>query len=424
MKKSLFVLVVTFFLYRAAFGQLTPKINPADVKNVATLIKMDTNQLVTDYTFRRTFADEFAKIISTDNFSTSATKYATINIDEEKSTFAFSPWVQHWGDQEKGEPLTSYFNLSIKGEVNSDDIATLFNDKGFNRNLQIGFNYNYLLNKSSRFHDVSAADMRQFRDDKKSLLSDVETYYTDLLTTPAKPLSFLENKEALTSINGLNKAFIKKFSEAEEKLAAPHWTAASFYWMGASGTLGYTTQNALNTTTNELTIIQYLSPSFMVSGNMFRNGPNSIVSFYGNIYIKADTKNSFTGKDPVSWNRIGKIDDSTILIQEKKDVFNYDPKDYSKKFLPTIGAQAILMIKDKVGLDISVKHEWLVKSSTEVKAPQKTNQSYGLVFPFNDKDGERTINIEVFYSHDTFNLASLSGNDFWGAKFSIPMFSK
>jgi hypothetical protein len=46
--------------------------------------------------------------------------------------------------------------------------------------------------------------------------------------------------------------------------------------------------------------------------------------------------------------------------------------------------------------------------------------SFGILFPFLDKNGESTINVELFYQRKSYIHIDLADEGIWGIKFGLP----
>lgn len=430
------IVIVLFLLggSRAAFGQITNADVDRELGILKATIPTTSDRLVTDYTFRKEFATDFSRILLNENSLSSATNYATVKVDKEKLSVTFSPfnyvlggWKNFFWKPEEG-PVRVFGNISFKGDVNGNDVTKFFTKDGFMKGYEVIFTNNILVftGGGNNFNVPVAPAFRSLQNNIADAVA--ADYKVFGVITEANVVKYIKNRKALKDAASLHKAMRSAYSEQETELAKNEWKSEFKHWVGLSIGVGQKTYNRYNVKKGVTEDATYFNPSVQSSYNIFYQSLTRKWTGYFNIGIEFRQKNIFTGKSPLSWNKMQNANDTSFIVSEKKDVYLYDSTTYAEQFLPAVGAQLILLkdwSKLPLGVDISLRNEWLVPLATSgLKNSTKFTENYGIVFPINNKAGERAVNVEVFYAHVKYSDPKQNNEDFWGAKFAVPIFSK
>jgi|GEM_PF-5461940 len=400
----------------------------SDIQN--KIPKANDQKLVTSYSFHRLFGKDFAKILSADNSSNAGSMYASLSLDQDKSTFDFSPFTFDIGNYKSGNKLYATGNVYIKGQINSDEVATFFNSDGFNRNFTIGGNLKIVISKGSgNTYSANEPTKTYFRGQQNAIADELCEKYTTIVNT-AKGDAILNanNIDILQKPTALRKKMKEEFSDMELKLADKLWTRITRQWINVKAEFGYTSTGTYDIYTKKAGSKEVINSNFGLGYNFFTKHIKSNLSVYFNQSVLLKRKNSFSDITAKSYNTINKIDDTTFFIYEKKDLYMYDSTTYKEAFTPATTTDLILMWENEklpFGIHTGLNIDFPLIEKGTGSTPTKYSQTYGIIFPFNNKEGERTINIELFYSHQTFaDKTATPGTELWGAKFAVPIFSK
>jgi hypothetical protein len=401
----------------------------------------DYDQLVSDHTYRRYLAKGMAKVLSFDNSVNSGNRYATLSVDEDKSTFSFSPAVVRLGGHEQSSGAMSttwgYLNTFLKGKVNSDGVAEIFSGDKWNREFTAGVSFVWLLGSGGGdfFSDCKDDPCEQigvenFRAIQQALPDILCKKYQRIITAvqAGNEAAYIQYAEALEDCDALHEAMRKEYSDIEEKLAEPLWTLQWRHWISLAPEYGFAGFALVDT------VIQNGAQERRHGAGQVRLAYNMLIqpkkwfgkpSFYLSPSITVRRRNQFSELSTQSWNKFTAFKDTSLLFTDEKDVYVFDGGTIEHKFLPTLGMQAVGIWNWKkfgIGFDISLMHEWLyTRPNTDDN--RKTVQSYGIVFPFNDKEGEPTVNITLFYQRNSYKLASMETENLLGLRFAVPIFS-
>lgn len=406
----------------------------ADVDNVSneidgeipslTIRGQPNPDLITGYTLNRSFAKEFAKILSIENAKNGATKYATLELDKTKGTFDFAPIVYRLGNYHNGNWM-GYGNIHLKGQLGSE-ATPIYNSKGLNKAFQIGSTINFLIGYNSNFYEMTAGSQREKDFDKlqRDLKDEVKTTFTAKIAART-PASLIENRKILEDPDELRKAMWDSYSDNEEKLAEEEWTWKIRQWLSIGADGGGQVQGIIYNSSKTVADSLFWSATIRASYNYFMQKiwDDAKASFYVTNSIELTRKNSFADLTPQTWNRISKISDTTFLTSEQKSVYNYDST-YKEGFAPNISCQVLGIFEFTgfaIGFNVSGRAEYPITNKGNNSLPTKYVQSYGIVFPFKNKDGDRAINVEFFYSHQSYADKKVNGSELWGIKFAIPL---
>lgn len=393
-------------------------------------------KLITDYTFRRTFINDFAKVVLQENSFASQVRHADLTIDEDKSKFSFSPFVFH-NPNLIYKPLTYFGSLQFTGTIDDNAIFKAFDKSGLNRSFDVKLNFNIVPNfwNGTNFKTRGKENcLRKFNALREcayyEICKDNYNEYDILLDSCRKINELTDKLDVLCDTSQLKENILNRFADTEQKLSSPFWTRSSKTWFTISASpYGYQEYAALDIYKKTLVNKDHYSPSGSVAFNRLVNWLGSGNSFYFNLLAEVAWKNSFADKTTSTWNSYNKLSDSTFNTIETKDVYAYDSLNYSEKFLPNFSGQLIYICKDLIfgmpmGIDITGKIQVLPALTKGSSDYQKNVLTIGLIFPFDDKDGNRIINLEAFYSLSSYSTKKLKKEEFFGLKFSLPIFSK
>lgn len=383
--------------------------------------------LVTDYTFNRRFNKEFANILTGENSFSSLSKYATLNVDEDNSKVSFSPFTFKTKET-IDNPVNWFGSLGFNAEIDGNNIFTLFNKSGYNKNFEVVANVNWIFKRSAKFI-ITDEESKSITYKEKAILEEIKEDYCNLLEkTRNSQKAMIDNQSKFSSMEKLEKSILDKYADYEEKLAEDYWSVSSKHWLNLSVTpYGYATNEAIDLSINQIISKDYSGPSGKFSYNYLRTNVKKETSSYINVLGDIKNKNSFTGLTPSTWNQITRLSDTTFLIADTKNVFNYDST-YTSRYLPSLTLQVIqtfhvklLGSKFLIGIDLNNKIDMLVPTVNGGENLVKNIFSGGLIIPLTNSEGERKINIEIFYKTTNFINASIDNTDMFGVKFSVPI---
>lgn len=404
------------------------------------------SKLITNYTFRKKFRNDFAKILIDENTFSSLNVHASLKVDENKSKVSFSPFVFHNRNLDF-RPFTYFGSIELAATVDDDQIFKVFDKDGVNRDFNVNINFNWIPNHIKLFRRRFPLNWSSYRKNicfdkyiklvecaRIKVCEDYDEKINSLKDSCNKIDDWVGLLDELCDTAALRKGIWNKFSEMEDKLSSGFWTWNNKAWVSFSlSPYAYKEYNALDTLNKTLIDKSRARVSAKVVLNMLHNNVRNDKAIYFNLWSELAWKNSFTEQSTTKWNQYKNISDSTINILKTKDIYVYDSVNYAEKYLPNLGAQFIAItdfcwhhfdIKFPIGIDITYRVNFLPALTKTENDYQKHIITEGLVFPFNDKDGKRTINIEVFHSNTIFSTDKLPDENFWGVKFSVPIFSK
>ncbi len=423
----------SMLLATLSIGQTTK----SDINNIINSLKSDvtTNKsetmkqseksnLVNPYTFKRRFSKEFSNVLNGQNSFSTLNKYATLDINQANAKVAFSPYTFKSKDL-YNKPFKFFGSIGLNGEIDNDNVFTIFNTNGYNKKFEVVGNFNFVINKNSGSKFIPPPDA-YYEDNHKVLDAIQSDFYNLIDKSTTNEITKIDNKAALSSPDDAKKAILEKYADYEEKLSKDYWTNSLKNWVNISvAPYGWGVNNVLDTT-NSIIKKQYYNASIKASYNILLTNVKKETSFYFNILGELSNKSSYTGLTPAVWNQIKRLSDTTYLISDTKNVFSYDSS-YTLKYLPSFSVQMIKTFKIKdflFGIDINNKMDFLVPNTKSGSNIVKNTFSYGLIIPFTNEAGERKINIEVFHQIGTFINSPIDGTNLVGVKFSVPILEK
>jgi len=400
------------------------------------------DKLVTNSTFNRLLADDMAKVLTLDNAINRATRYAAVSIDEDKSTFTFAPFVARlhsdlFHPQDPAQPYLptwGFVNSFIKGKINNDGFAEIFNGGKVNREITIGGTLAIFLGKNYyREDNESCCGFRSsnYREAQRALPSAICQKYQKIMHAVANGdvLTYADNADILCECDDIKAAMRKDFSDVEEKLAKPFWSGKTRLWLSISPEYGGKTITLLDTLKAGATPESqtFGTGSLRAAANLLYEAERAsgTWSSYFAFSIAAKRSNQFSDMSTLTWNKYVTRPDTSEIITDNKDVFLYKGGTVNHQITPSATIQFVeLWNGDRfgLGLDLSFTYDQLYKADG-AEANHKLTESYGIIFPFRDKAGDRTINLSLFYQRSHFKLASMDDEFLVGVKFAVPIFS-
>lgn len=437
MKQSV-LLTASLLLVHSSLHAQSPRVSTSDVTSVGTTLTNITPAtdpvtgnypvLVSDYTYSRIYAASLAKILSFDNAVNTSIRYATLNVDKNKSVFEFAPfnWALRFTSQSPAypRPLHGYANIFFSGKINSDGIAKLYSDHALNREITVGGTLT-LANGGDKY-SASKTGYNDFRTAQGALAGSIHNSYTGHLNTAgtAAPGDYVKRLDAFSNYQSLELAMLRDFSEAEEGLAKRFWTTRWRHWLSITPRFGRHTVNVYDTNTRKLDKRSYNDFSIRAGYNFYFTKGRE-VAFYGTLWGEGKRKDMFSDMTPQVFNTGAPVDSTTSRIVDTKNVYLFGGNGDDQQFLFNGGIQAVMMFyfeKRPFGIDVSFSANQMVKAPGEEKRGMMYRQNYGLVFPFTSKDGENAINISIFYAHETFNPEKMGKKtEYVGARFAVPI---
>jgi hypothetical protein len=427
--KKILITALSILMYTSVVGQ-TLLSKDTYVKTLGTArdtlmsqIK-DESRLVSEYSFRKLVRNDFSVLTTGDKNKTTVGRYASLEINEDEQKVNITPFVYIPGNQLLKAPFRSIFSVDLSASINSKKLFN-FDDRntitaGVSYTLVLaGFNFNPLgSNEKNRKPDTI-----RYHQIYKNVYSSFVKKYDDIKTINDS-LDILGFAGDTTE---LQKAYLEKVSEYEEKLTKKIWNTKYFLWFkfGLSP-LSFDNFDVINindpATFNKPKANSIYNPSLQISINY-----NSATRKYGSIYlsafIKAGIKNSLSEITTANeWRNISSLGDSSFVTKDKKDVFVLSSTDIKTKLLPDFGLQAIYLMKIKdFRFGINLLASW-----NGIISPTDNSNSYvnilhtGFIIPIKDKEGENTINIEPYWERKSFVNYNKESKNIGGIKFSIP----
>ena len=373
--------------------------------------------LVSDYTFNRLAYREFARITTGDDAFSKVQRYASLSIKPEESKFYFSPLILTNYNSSSANRLQHIVAVDASGTISNDNVFKL---KDF-RTLKLGVSYTYVLNKWG-FSSLNYAD----RTNRKSLLDCIKN--KAIQTKGDMCSKYIHDGDEAERAQAAEDAFLSEYSEAEEKWADNDgWNAKNIYWIKANvNVLSWDHFKYYNPTLPSslinLSDTTVFTPSGSVVLSYYRISKNSKLRLYGTISGGISMRHQISEVGQAEdWNKYNKINDSIYLAKDNQSIYALS-ENVKTKATPDFGVQLIGMYDFskaiRLGLNISAQYKGLVIGNGSASM---ITTDYGIVFPFLDKDGNTSINVEIFYQNDFYNNIQLDNNKFWGARFSLPI---
>lgn len=407
--KQIIIFGGLFLIQFFCFGQNKSSID-------ANILK-DTSKLVSNYTFKRLVQKDFATITTGENSFSKIGKYATLDINSDESKFYFSPLVFISKQDPLEGPFKSIHSIDISGAINSSNVFD------FKKKNTVSLSYSLTKVFDKYKFLPSSKDVELLQRVRGAAIDKLEEAKENALTNV---LDSLDNADFINSPKKYKKKLLETIADYEENWADDKWTKKKISWLKINFTLLSFDNFYLLDNTNPSSYDSPISesifvPALNISYNSFRNYSNLRSEFYYSIWLKGSIKHTLSEFSETSeWVKYEKLSDTTFVTADKNDVYILNEADLEKKFKIDFGAQIVylfhLTAKVKAGIDISGSYKSLVASS----GANATNLSIGIIFPFLDKDGEATINIEPFYSFTKFSNIELDNKNFWGVRFGLP----
>ena len=239
----------------------------------------------------------------------------------------------------------------------------------------------------------------------------------------------LDYRPLSADTNKLERAYMEKIREYEEKLTADKWTSRTFYWFKITGNaisndnFTYIDPTLATTETAPQSKSVY-NPSLQISGNYYKITRTGL-HFYINAYYKFARKHTLSEIHSTrQWNKIKPVNDSIYYSSESKSVYALEQGKFSTMMVKDGGIQ-IILIKDfgnivDAGIDIKYDNIGFIKPDTKTTISRIETISLGLLFPLKDKDGKSTVNIEPFYQYRQYKEYEKAYENIWGIRFSVP----
>lgn len=408
--KKVFLLIGLISLANIAYCQTKSYTDSSVLK--------DNGKLVSNYTFRRLIQKDFSKITTGDNGFSKVGKYATLDVNSDESKFYFSPLVF----VSKQDPLDGSFkrvhSIDISGSINSSNI---FDFKKKNT-VTLGYSLTIVCDNYKYNPDDNDKDLKlKIREAAIKKMEKIGAAANDNV------LDKLDNADILSDPKKYKKKLLETIADYEENWAADLWTRKRINWWkfnlnAVSFDNFYIVDNG-NTGSYESPISKSLfTPSLNVSFNSLKTYTKKNMQLYYSGWVKLGIKHSLSEFSETSeWIKFQKLTDLTYITADKNDVYAIPESDLKSKLKPDIGAQLTWLFNInpaiKTGIDVSATYKSIVSSVNNSNA---IKLSVGVIFPFTDKNGETSINIEPFYAYTRFSNIDMANKNFWGVRFGLP----
>ena len=392
-------------------------INAAHAKVTREYGDSTSRLLVSTYTFNRLAYREFAKITVGDDAFSKVQRYASLSIKPEESKFYFSPLIITNYKDPSSDRLKHIFSIDASGSIGSDNVFR-FSDY---KTLKVGLSYTYIFNRWNflAITQEEAVYRQQLADCiKKKVTASIKDNCNE----------YLYDGDSSKLASAGNDEFYSELSDAEEKWADDGgWGAKKIAWLKINLNPASWDHFKYYDSLSPASIINLsdttlFSPSGSIAISGYRISSDTRFRLYGTISVGATYRNQLSEVGQAqSWNKYNKINDSIYIAKDNQSIYALSEK-IKQKMKPDIGAQVIAMFDFKknirVGLDLSMQYKGLVGNDNNASL---LTTNLGIVFPFLDKDGNTSINVEVFYEADSYNKMALDNKNFWGARFSLPI---
>ncbi|SDP47395.1 hypothetical protein SAMN05428975_1362 [Mucilaginibacter sp. OK268] len=383
----------------------------------------DYPQLVSRYTFRALTQKDYSKITIGENSFSKIGRFATVNINSDESKFYFTPitFVQS-KDPTKG-PFRFIHSVDFSGEVDDQNIFDFKNKKS----IRGSYSLTWVLN-SYKFNPKR--DVAVHAQIVKSVRTDLTDLYQKAATDAAGYLAVSDDLEDTTKLairDKVKKRFFDNLDQVEEKYYNDKWGTKRMTWMKLNfAPLGWDNFSYIDpaqpTTKSSPADKSVYTGSLKVSVNQLLTFPSGKSQFYWAVYAAITRKHSLSEiSKPVQWYNMQRLTDSTVTVADDKKVFTLNDATFKTAYRPDAGAQVIYLLtpyKDmSIGLDVATSFAGLVADRSGAYV---NRTSFGLLFPFLDKNGDATINVEVFYQRKSYIHTTLANEGIWGIKFGLP----
>lgn len=391
-------------------------------KSLLQNIKKDTNRLVSEYTFRKLIQKDFRLLINATDDATAVGRYASLKVDSDKSTFAFTPFAKVHGSDPLNKAFRGIYSIDLGGSVNS---SGQFRSPEIKK-IKVGGSATLIFIKKTKYFFS-----------KRPFFSRYDLLYTAtkekfLKKKMSKVITILDTLET-ENLKELKVEYMNEIAKNENLLIKGKWNAKQLMWLKFDGQLisfdnfQYSPTDSLKTSLPiEKTIY---TPSVSASLNYYRGWEKkqkwfgcSSIYFRGGVGLSR--KHVFSEVETKEWNQFSTLNDTTVLISDTKKIYiGADTAEVATRFLPDFNAQLISFLRFgevNLGLDLSYSGKFLVESSDPDENGFVNIIQYGIIIPFRNNKGKSTINIEPFYEHKIFTNSNEEDENTFGVKFSIP----
>lgn len=414
MKRILFAAVIVLGFVVQGWGQEESKMFE---KIAAQLIDkqkketvLNTNKLVSNKAFNQILTEEFNKVQTGGDFKNVTNRYANLDLNKDKKTFSFSPYIQEFG----------------RGRLGIDFSGTLNNDNNFDFNdrnqVSVGLNYTLYIG-SKKFKDKPNGDIytKIYEKAKEEVLNNGSKLKLD-----DKVSIDIEREIAAKDSTAFKRELEGKFVEYEIEMAKNRWTSKKLWWLTFNFTpikrdnFRYIINEDADSYTDPYSkSIHVVSVS--VSGNWFYE--NNWIIFNPSLNFALSNKHSLSEiYSTQQWNKISQLSGETFLSEDSKNVYVLSDNKFSKLLLADWSIKSVLLVKDyNFGLDINYSNISFITPNTSNGKSKINEFSVGIIIPFEDSKGKNTINIVPFYSYKQFIDYEKSSENNFGVKFNIPL---
>lgn len=365
----------------------------------------NNKKLITGKAFNMIAKNDFEKTQTVTSVNKVTNRFASLDINKEKQTFSFSPYVYDFGQHILG--------INFIGALNSKDF---FDFKDRNQ-VAVGLNYTFY-HVIKKFNNIS-----KHKDEREKIYDIIKAQTLD--NAYKKQIGDIWIKT--DSPKYLSKEeFEEKLTEYEIAFADKYWVSKHIFW----ATINFTPFNKDNFRyLIEGDIDSYQNPykksfnvlKFSTSFNYYFESKNWIVS--PSVNVSGTNKHSlseiYTTKQ---WNKITSLTDEIYLSEDNKNVYILSDNKFSRLFLIDFGLECILLSKMwNMGLDVSYNSTNFITPETSNNKSKIENYSVGIIIPFADNKGQRTINIVPFYAYKQYIDYSSASENVLGIKFNVPL---
>ena len=383
----------------------------------------DSAKLVSYYTFRKLIQRDFSKITIGENSFSKVGRFATVSLNTTESKFYFTP-VTFVKD---ADPLKGSFR-----QIHSIDFSGTINDKKvfeFDSKYSLKGGYSWTFITGGYTPKQKARDTGFNQQIVNAVYRKTSAAYhagkTDLV-------QFLAHSEALDSTISVDsaklavkKTFFSTLYELEEKYYDNKWDKKRITWFKINIIpISWDNFSMLDTATNSVMLKplkkNLFTPSLKFSLNRYTK--YNVNELYWSLFTGVAKKHTLSEvTSTAQWYDFKKLSETTQTGVDDQKIYALKPAELKQAFRPEIGGQLIWLINQfpnfNFGFDFSASYGGMVSSQSGAAV---SKNSVGIVFPFLDKEGKSTINIEFFYQAIFYINAGLSNDTGWGLKFGLP----
>lgn len=410
------LLIVPFLLLTGmVFGQGKEEIDVKQFEEQAKKIVEDRiklifeenkNRLVTPSVFNQIIKNDFSKIQTASKVSNVTNKYASLDINKEKQTFAISPFIY--------ETNNHLFSINFKGELNGKSV---FDFKDRNQ-VEIGLNYTFFKG-SKKFNKPDVMVYEQLYEAvKNKMVKNWDKKNFDDLS--------IEVESKNKSKDKVKKEFNKELDKYEIALSKEYWTSKRLYWVTLNFTpfsqdnFRYLIENDIGSYKNpykkSINVIK-LSSSF----NFYYENKKWIINPSLNL-VASNKHNLSEIHSTKQWNKISQLTDDTFISEQSGNVYVLSNEKFSQLLLLDTSIKCVAVSKEYgLGVDVNFSNIKFITPNTSNSISKINEISFGVVIPLKDSKGENTINIVPFYAYKQYiDYEKVQENNL-GIKFNIPL---